>query len=83
MVEFDEPSILLNNSNGHFRKLVDQAGRNEAQRLVNLAEESKRLRHIMLLQSKVQYPGCHVTVSKTKAEIINYFGTQVVYETTV
>ena len=82
-MEFDEPSLLLENPNGHFRKLVDQAGRNEAQRLVSLAEESKRLRHVMLLQSKAQYPGCHITISKTKAEIINYFGTQVVYETTV
>ncbi|XP_066910570.1 ATP-binding cassette sub-family C member 4-like [Clytia hemisphaerica] len=83
MVELDEPAILLENSNGYFRKLVDQAGRNEAQRLVNVAEESKRLRHLLLLQSKTKYPGSHITVSKTKAEIINYFGTQVVYETTV
>ena len=83
MVEFDEPSLLLNNPNGQFRRLVDQAGRKEAQRLVNVAEESKRLRHYMLMQSKAQYPGSHITVSKTKAEIINYFGTQVVYETTV
>jgi len=83
VVEFDEPSALLQNTSGPFRRLVDQAGRNEASRLETVAEESKQLRHLMLMQSHASWPGSHITVSKTKAEIINYFGTQVVYETTV
>ena len=81
--EFDEPAALLQNPSGHFRRLVDQAGRNEAARLESVAQESKQLRHMMLLQTQGVYPGSQITVSKTKAEIINYFGTQVVYETTV
>ena len=83
MVEFDEPSVLLQNPSGSFRRLVDQAGRDEAGRLEIVAEESKQLRHLMLIQAQATWPGSHITVSKTKSEIINYFGTQIVYETTV
>ena len=83
IAEFDEPFELLKKPGGFFRNLVDQAGRNEASRLELLAEEAKHLRNLQLLQTKAQYPGWNITVSKSRAEIIEHFGTRVVYETTV
>ena len=83
IVEFDEPYELLQNPSGYFRKLVDQAGRNEASRLEVLAEEAKHLRHVMLMQNQMAYPGSHITMSRTKSEILDHFGTKVIYETTL
>ncbi|XP_057310595.1 ATP-binding cassette sub-family C member 4-like [Hydractinia symbiolongicarpus] len=45
VLEFDEPYQLLQNSTGSFRKLVDQAGINEANRLETLAKEANQLRY--------------------------------------
>ncbi|XP_057311415.1 ATP-binding cassette sub-family C member 4-like isoform X1 [Hydractinia symbiolongicarpus] len=84
IVEFDEPYELLQNRTGYFRKLVDQAGRNEASRLEILAEEAKQLRHLMILQQQdVAYPGSHITFSRNRDEILDHFGTRVIYETSL
>lgn len=84
IVEFDEPYELLQNRTGYFRKLVDQAGRNEASRLEILAEEAKQLRHLMILQQQdVTYPGSHITFSRNRDEILDHFGTRVIYETSL
>ena len=40
IVEFDLPYNLLQMSDGHLRKLVDQTGETEAKRLENLAREA-------------------------------------------
>ena len=83
IVEFDEPYELLQIPSGHFRRLVNQAGQQEASRLEMQAEEAKQLRKLMLMQQQVSYPGSHITLSKSKTEIIKHFGSRVVYETTL
>ena len=83
IIEFDEPYHLLKDREGYFRKLVDQAGRNEAARLEALAEEAKELRHMLLIQNQQCYPDSHITVSRTRKEILDYFGGKILFETTV
>lgn len=83
IVEFEEPFTLLQNSNGHFRRLVDQAGKTEAARLEVLADEARKLRQVFLLQNQIAFPGSELTSTKTKNEILKHFGTRVIYETTL
>jgi len=83
IVEFDEPIELLQNASGYFRKLVDQAGRNEANRLKSLAEEAKQLRKLSDMQQELSYPGCQIQKSKSKEELVKMFGKNLVFETTV
>jgi len=83
IVEFDEPIELLQNGSGYFRKLVDQAGRNEANRLESLAEEAKQLRKLSDMQQELSYPGCQIQKSKSKEELVKMFGKNLVFETTV
>ena len=83
IVEFDEPYELLQVPSGHFRGLVNQAGQQEASRLEMQAEEAKQLRKLMLMQQQVSYPGSHITLSKSKTEIMKHFDSKVVYETTL
>ena len=43
LIEFDKPSVLLNDSNSHFSSFVDQAGAAEAEylrKLLNISNES-------------------------------------------
>ena len=75
--------VKINSFSGHFRKLVDQAGKSEAARLEMLADEARKLRQVVLLQSQVAYPGSELTSSKSKSEILKHFGSRIVFETTL
>ena len=83
IVEFDEPNELLKKTTGSFRKLVDETGNIEAARLELLAREAKELRDMIAEQNNASFPGSTITNSRTRAEILEIFGGQIVYETSL
>ena len=82
-MQFDEPCELFKEKDGEFRKLVEQTGRVEAARLELLANEAKEVRKIIRERTSSTYPGCKIVRSKTKEEIMEMFGSRVVYETSL
>ena len=62
---------------------MEQAGPVEAARLELLAKEAKELRQLIRERTQQTYPGCNVTRSKTREEIMEMFGSRVVYETSL
>jgi len=83
IVQFDEPCELFKDKNGEFVQLVEQAGPVEAARLEMLAKEAKELRQLIRERTQQTYPGFNVARSKTREEIMEIFGSRVVYETTL
>ncbi|CAH1738394.1 unnamed protein product, partial [Aphis gossypii] len=47
IVEFDHPYILLKNKDGYLHKIIEQTGKNNAQSLHNLADESYNKRQML------------------------------------
>ena len=56
IVEFDKPYDLLQIPSGYFRKLVNQAGEDEAKSLELLAKETKELRKSDSVKQNGHYP---------------------------
>eukprot|EP00794_Sanderia_malayensis_P005601 gene5601-6290_t len=83
IVQFDEPCELFQDREGEFRKIVDQTGRVEAARLEMMAKEAKEVKLLIRERTQVTYPGCKISRSKTKEEIMEMFGARVVYETSL
>lgn len=82
-MQFDEPCELFKDKDGEFKRLVEQAGPVEAARLGLLAKEAKDLRQLIREKTQQTYPGFNVARSKTREEIMEIFGSRVVYETTL
>ena len=83
IVQFDEPCELFKEKDGEFKKLLDQLGHVEAARLEMMANEAKEIRQLIKERTQMTYPGCNITRSKTREEIMEMFGSRVVYETSL
>ena len=83
IVQFDEPCELFQDRDGEFHKLVEQTGRVEAARLELLAYEAKEVKQMIRERTQTTYPGCNISRSKNREEIMEIFGTRVVYETSL
>ncbi|XP_065071380.1 ATP-binding cassette sub-family C member 4-like isoform X2 [Rhopilema esculentum] len=83
IVQFDDPCELFKDKDGEFKQLVNQSGNVEAARLEMMANEAKEIKQLIKERTQQTYPGCNITRSKTREQIIEIFGSRVVYETSL